>query len=185
MSNDNKPSLDGQVKQSGSGQASTPHTVEPNKTDALVELLLRQQARDAAKEEAEVLRKETRNKQRDINASQHGQKRLIKQMNCGHKKGGKNAKAGLVDFNVYIHTYINKEQVIRCCSCGMKWKAEDTVEFLVRNGRQIKNHTGKGWKEAVAMLSQTSNKPSTSEIPYEVSSSETRALPSFEGFEAQ
>lgn len=40
---------------------------------------------------------------------------------------------------------------------------KDTAEYLDRNGSKIPNWTGIGWREAVAMVEDSSNKPSSSE----------------------
>jgi len=83
-------------------------------------------------------------------------------------KGGKHGpKSGVIDYNVGLHTYINGENIIKCNSCMMKWKVNDTIEFLVRGGRKIANHTKIGWQQAQAMLNQSTNTPTSSEVPME------------------
>lgn len=83
---------------------------------------------------------------------------------CKHKKGGKLQRAGNVDYSVFIHKYVDQTEVIKCQLCGMKWRKNDTVEFLVRGDKKIKNHTGIGWAEARQMVAQSSNRPSSTEI---------------------
>lgn len=135
-------------------------------TQALVNMMLKREARAAAKEQAELDAIEAKNRQRDINARSNFNDELEKQVKCKHLKGGKNRiRTQAKDFAVYMHTFINKEVIIRCFLCGMKWKTLDTKEHLVRNGISLPNHTKIGWEEAVNMINETSNQPSASEIP--------------------
>jgi hypothetical protein len=136
---------------------------------AMIQLLLKREARAVAKEEEEQTRLENRQKQRDRNAESSFIDKFTAQSKCKHLKGGKNRKkTQVLDYAVYHHTFINMERCIRCFICGMKWKAKDTKEFLVRHGKKIANHTGIGWQEALAMLEQSSNTPSRSEGAVEV-----------------
>ena len=45
----------------------------------------------------------------------------------------------------------------------MKWRPKDTAEFLLRNGKQIPNHTRVGWAEAKRMQSKSTNEITMSE----------------------
>jgi hypothetical protein len=83
------------------------------------------------------------------------------------KGGKKGPRSGVTDYAVYLHTFINGENIIKCFICGMKWKMRDTTEFLVRGGRQIANHTKIGWAQASGFLAQSTNTASSSEVPME------------------
>lgn len=144
----------------------------PTGLEALVKIMLEGQARQLLKDQAEQAAIAQRNAQRKKNAESHFEDGANTQAKCRHLKGGKGPKRRGFgkDFAVYIHTYPNAEQVIRCFLCNMKWKRKDTREFLVRgdgNGKLVKipNHTNLGWAEAVEMLADTTNTPSASEIP--------------------
>ena len=91
---------------------------------------------------------------------------LVKQSVCKHLKGGKHRrKSSTKDYAVYMHTFISGETYIKCQLCGMKWRPTDTVERVVRNGMVYKNHTGKGWREALMLMEDSTNTASRSEIP--------------------
>jgi hypothetical protein len=136
------------------------------KMNILLQLLLSQEARKAEETQAVETARKARNAQRELSARTHVEKQLLKQARCRHLKGGLNGpKSGTIDYAVYHHTFINGEQVIKCFLCGMKWKMQDTVDFLVRGGRKIANHTKMGWQQAYGMLAQSTNKPSRSEVP--------------------
>lgn len=105
-----------------------------------------------------------KNKQRIINAEY-----VIKEKNniqniCTHKKGGRGIKGHRVDYAVYYHTFTDQSAYIRCQICGMKWRKQDTSEFLVRSGKKVPNHTGIGWDRAMQMFGESTNKASASEI---------------------
>ena len=99
---------------------------------------------------------------------------LDKQRRCNHLKGSNDPKlrmkSGGDDYMVYLHTFIDGSQQIKCNKCSMKWRPNDTREFLVRNGKKIFNHTlGSngfpiGWEDALRMCALSSNKPSSSEV---------------------
>lgn len=134
--------------------------------ELMAEIMLKREIRENEKEEARLASEAKRQKQRDINARSHFNDKLTEQARCRHLKGGKNrVRTQVKDYAVYMHTFINTERVIRCQLCGMKWKPQDTKEFLVRNGKNTPNHTKLGWEEALAMVNETSNTPSASEIP--------------------
>ncbi len=46
----------------------------------------------------------------------------------------------------------------------MKWYPTDTAEVIIRGGTARANHTGMGWREAVQMLKDSTNQPSSSEL---------------------
>lgn len=146
--------------------------VSSNVLEALVKTMLEREARLAAKENVEQAAIVKRDAQRKKNAESHFADETGTQAKCRHLKGGKGPKRRGFgkDYAIYIHTYPNAEQVIRCFLCGMKWKRRDTDEFLFRgdgNGKlqKIPNHTNIGWAKAVEMLADTTNTPSASEIP--------------------
>lgn len=149
-------------------QPTAPATPASTKSDLqlLAEIMLQREARAALKEKQEQDQKDAREKQREINAKSHFDDAQANQQRCKHLKGGKFRRPTQAkDFAVYIHTYINAERVIKCQLCGAKWKIRDTKEFLFRYGKKVPNHTGIGWAEAMDMLAQSSNQPSSSEIP--------------------
>lgn len=132
----------------------------------LLQILIQQQARLALKDQQEEEARLSRQKQRDKNAQDHTAKDLLRQARCTHLKGGKKGPRSQVrDYAVYIHTYIDSHYEIRCFICKMIWKINDTAEFLVRRSKKVANHTKIGWFEASKMLEQTTNTPSSSEIP--------------------
>jgi hypothetical protein len=166
-------SLIEQLDESNAGSIVMPsaakQAVAVDKSDLLsqlVQLLLLKEGRDAAAAQAAIDAEAARAKRRALNSKEEGAGILLKQARCKHRKGGKNGpKNATVDYAVSQHTYINAETVIRCLICGAKWHPEDTVEWLVRGGKEISNHTKIGWAEACAMVEQSSNTATSSEIP--------------------
>jgi len=130
----------------------------------LVQLLLAE--RQAALEERQEKQRanQVRDEQRRINAEYNVAEKNKAQAICTHKKGGKGIKGPRIDFAVYAHTFTDNVAYIRCQICGAKWRNQDTKEYLVRKGKKIENHTGIGWREALDMLSQSTNTPSSSEV---------------------
>lgn len=163
------PTLESMPKaETGSGQ----QKAEPSKTDILVHLLMEREARAAKKEQAEENARLAKEKQRDINAKSSYEDALAKQAKCRHLKGGKNRiRTQAKDHSVYVHRFINNEQIVRCFLCNMKWKQGDTRDTLLRGGKRIPNHTKLGWDDALTMAAESSNQPSSSEIPLNVVSS--------------
>ena len=142
-------------------------TVDPVSVqlNQLLQLMMAKEARIAEKEENDEQARRARNAQREVSARSHVEKTLVKQARCRHEKGGKNGpRSGVLDYNVYHHTFINGEQIIKCSTCQMKWKINDTVEFLFRGKRKIANHTKIGWQQACGMVAQSTNKASSSEV---------------------
>jgi hypothetical protein len=136
------------------------------KLAVLLEILLKREARIAQQEQAAEDAKQRRAEQRQRNAKSGYDDDNAKQAKCRHLKGGKNrVRTQVKDYSVYMHTFINAERVIICQLCKMHWKVRDTREKLYRHGQFIPNHTGIGWAEAMVMLGETTNKPSSSEIP--------------------
>lgn len=143
-----------------------PMTAAEQMNAQLLQILIQQQARLAAKDLQEEERIKARDKQREKNAQDHTTRDLLRQARCSHLKGGrKGPRSQVRDYAVGIHTFITGRPEIRCFICKMIWKMNDTAEFLIRNGRKIANHTKLGWYEATKMLEQTTNTPSSSEVP--------------------
>lgn len=141
-------------------------TLDASAITTLLQIMLQREARAAREEEAKHQAIAKRQAQRDRNAASHFQDELSVQAKCKHLKGGRTRlRTQIDDYAVYMHTFINGERVIKCQLCAAKWKIKDTIEFLYRYGKQVANHTGIGWKEALQMLGKSSNKPSSSEIP--------------------
>lgn len=131
------------------------------------QLMIMREKRELLKAQAEENARLTREAQRNKNRSNDGARILLKQARCTHLKGQTStANNPTVDYAVYQHTFVNADTVIKCRYCAMKWRPEDTVEFLVRKGKKIANHTKIGWREAKMMVKQSTDKPSTSEIPF-------------------
>lgn len=132
---------------------------------AIVGVLLKKEA-NLAQKEAEFERKKAESDARARESSnQFTIAKIEAQKNCKHLKGGSSRKRGQQkDFNLYSHTFTDGKVVIKCNSCGAKWFEGDTTEYLHRNGNSIPNWTKIGYTEAVYMLEESSNKPSSSEI---------------------
>lgn len=158
---------------------------DPSAINQLLTVILMREARLAAKEEAAEAARKLRSDKLDQNAK-HGQESdLLKQARCKHMKGGRRGpKAGIKDHTVYPHTFINGETVIRCTTCSMRWKKDDTVEYLLRSGKKIKNHTRIGWHEAAAMVGQSTNTASSSEIPLDAKPREIEPGETLDGSQA-
>ncbi len=134
----------------------------------LLYLMMQKEGREAQTQADVEKVRLARAAQREKSATAHVQKQLVKQARCRHLKGGKlGPKSGVLDYNLSYHRYINGEAVIKCGICAMKWKKDDTVEYLIRNNRKIANHTKIGWQRANEMFTQSTNTQTTSEIPYE------------------
>jgi hypothetical protein len=105
-----------------------------------------------------------RDKQAKINSEQYTIAKITTQKNCRHLKGGRSRQRGQQkDPAVYAHTFTDGTTVIKCQLCAARWMPKDTAEFLHRNGSAIPNWTGIGWREAVELAGESSNKPSSSE----------------------
>lgn len=129
----------------------------------MVELLLAQQTEQAEEKQERKRALAARDEQRRTNAAYAQKQKEQIQAMCTHKKGGK-LQSPRTDFALYHHTFTDQTTYIRCQICGMKWRKVDTEEFLIRKGQKVPNHTGIGWKEALRMLGQTTNTPSSSEV---------------------
>lgn len=75
-----------------------------------------------------------------------------RQKRCRHLKGGGYGLSTIGrDYNISYHRFINNRARIRCLTCGKVWWENEP-----------------GWKEALEMMNQSSNTPSSSEIPGEM-----------------
>lgn len=134
------------------------------KFNALISLMMAKEARIAEKEAL----LEEQMKARDIERRRESERYAIaiieNQSTCRHLKGGASRKRSQQrDPAVYAHTFTNGDVYIKCTLCKAKWMPKDTAEFLFRGGRQVKNWTGIGWREAMIMAEESSNRPSSSE----------------------
>ena len=152
-----------------------PAAVKPRsmeeKLDILLTLMATKEARIAEDEQNKETARLARNAQREKSSKAHVEKQLVKQARCRHLKGGKlGPLGGVPNYNVTMHTFIQNIVVGKCNNCGMKWQPGDTPEFLFRlDGkgvkRRIANHTKQGWTEFQAMQIQSTNTPTSSEVP--------------------
>jgi len=138
--------------------------LDNNLLSKLVQLMVLEQQERLQTATQLKARESARSAQRERNAKDQDQKRLVKQAKCKHLKGGKKGpKTQNKDYAVYQHRFIDFIEYIRCAICGMKWYMGDTVEYLLRKGRKISNHTKIGWREAVSMMEGSTNTMSASE----------------------
>lgn len=132
----------------------------------LLKILAIREARLAAKEANEERARVAKDKSQQQDSVAYLQDLIRKQSACKHRKGNRiKGDKSAVDYSVYLHTFIDRSQYIKCQICGMKWFEQDTSEFLIRKGRPIPNHTKISWARAVEMFEESSNKASASEIP--------------------
>ena len=148
-------------------EQSTVVPVSPQQAqEVLIRSLLEREARLAKKELEQEEKDIVRAKQRAVNAKNRNEKLFLKQSRCRHLKGGKvKSKTGVKDYALFHHTYIDRTQMIGCFICKMRWRPQDTAEILFRNGRRIRNHTKIGWLGALSLFEESSNSPTSSEIP--------------------
>lgn len=136
----------------------------------LTQMMMKREERKEKEEQALIERIETREKQRRQNARDFDRARILTQATCKHQKGvGKGSiKGPVVDYAVYLHTFIDHSQTIKCRICKATWRPGDTKEFLLISGQKIPNHTKLGWEDAVGMTKQSTDKESSSEAPLHV-----------------
>ncbi len=136
----------------------------------LTQMMFQREARKEGEEKALIERFEQRDKQRRLNAREFGRQQMATQAGCKHQKGLSRGsiKGPVVDYAVYLHTFIDHSQTIKCRICKMTWRPGDTKEFLMINGQKIANHTKVGWAEAVEFTKQSTDKESSSEAPLHV-----------------
>jgi hypothetical protein len=130
----------------------------------LLNLMMAKEARLAEKEVALEAALKARNEQRRRDSENYTIAKIENQKRCKHLKGGKGRTRGQQqDYAVFLHTFVDATQVIKCQLCGARWLSKDTKDYLDRNGSKIPNWTKIGWNEAAEMLSASSNRPSSSE----------------------
>jgi hypothetical protein len=130
----------------------------------LLAAVLRREQRETAEAQSKEMRIAQKQVQAGKNAQMNEHETREKQRRCKHVKGGKLQKPGFSDYNFSMHTFPDHERVIKCNNCSMKWKQRDTKEFIYRDGKKYRNHTGLGWHEVFTYLGQSSNQPSSSEV---------------------
>lgn len=150
-----------------------PTTKELSAFEQYAKIALVREERLNREEEAKVAQVERKKQQYASNSSANEKQEEIKKANCKHLKGGRHTVLGQnKDFNVGQHTFINGATYIKCFTCRMKWKPNDTAEYLVvDNGsgpHRVPNYTKIGWAEAMQMVASSTNRATSSEIPVRV-----------------
>lgn len=153
-----------QTKQPVQGAAPVPEPSDATTLQLLVKLLLAERQQTLEEKQERQRTQKARDEQRKINADYVVKEKNHIQQICTHKKGGKGLKSPKTDYAVYFHTFTDATSYIRCQICGMKWRNQDTKEYLLRKGQKVQNHTGIGWREAYEMLQNSTNTASASEI---------------------
>lgn len=134
------------------------------KFNALLSLMMAKEARLAQKEAFLDEQIKARNEERKKESERYTIAVIENQKNCKHLKGGSGrTKSQQRDPAVYAHTFTDGKVHIKCTLCKAKWMPKDTADYLDRNGSKIPNWTGIGWREALAMAEDSSNRPSSSE----------------------
>lgn len=67
---------------------------------------------------------------------------------CPHLKGGR-LRGPRKDYSVNLHTFVDGSKKITCTICRKKWTPDSP-----------------DWENAVSMVEQSTNRPSSSEVPY-------------------
>ncbi len=139
-------------------------SLSESKFNALLSIMMSREVRIAEKEAALEIALQARDKQRRRDSENYTVAKIETQTACKHLKGGKGRSRGQQkDPAVYSHIFTDRTQVIKCQLCSARWLPGDTDEYLTRNGSKIPNWTGIGWRRAVEMAEDSSNKPSSSE----------------------
>jgi hypothetical protein len=145
-------------------QAQSGASMTDAKLSALLAIMAAKEARIAEKEAALEVSLKAREAQRRKDSENYTIAKIETQKACKHLKGGAGRNRGQQkDPAVYSHIFTDRTQVIKCQLCGARWLPGDTDEYLTRNGSKIPNWTGIGWRRAVEMAEDSSNKPSSSE----------------------
>jgi hypothetical protein len=130
----------------------------------LLTIMAAKEARIAEKEAALEQALKAKDQARRRDSENYTIAKIELQKACKHLKGGKGRQRGQQkDPAVYSHIFTDRKQVIKCQLCGARWLPGDTDEYLTRNGSKIPNWTGIGWRRAVEMAEDSSNRPSSSE----------------------
>lgn len=145
-------------------EAATKGSLSDAKFAALLSLMMAKEARIAEKEKLLNEQLEAREEERKRESERYTIAIIENQKACKHLKGGAGRTKGQQrDPAVYGHTFTDGKVHIKCTLCKAKWMPKDTVDYLDRNGNKIPNWTGIGWREALAMAEDSSNRPSSSE----------------------
>lgn len=136
------------------------------KFNALLTLMMAKEARLMEKEKLIEQRIAMSDEERRKESERYALAIIENQSKCKHLKGGSfRRRSQAIDPAVYGHTFADGKTRIICNLCKAKWYPGDTAEFFLRNGKKVPNWTGIGWREAVAMAENSSNRPSSSERP--------------------
>jgi len=135
----------------------------------LVQLLMEDKQIEAEERKAKRASQELRDKSNRSLAEYNEKVEQNKQRICTHLKNQpsklyKSAPSIRTDYAVSHHTFPDGNTYIRCLICGAKWHKGDTVQLKWKDGKQVENWTGIGWKEAVQMVAASTNTATASEI---------------------
>lgn len=141
---------------------------------AVLELLLAQQARVAAKEQELIDKQKHLDAKAKEDSNQMIRSRVATQKRCamaGHLKGKGGVMSGVQreDPCLAMHRYADGTVTIKCLLCKAVWNQGDTREhlFIGISGNpkkyKIPNWTGQSWQDAIKMMGRSSNKPTGSE----------------------
>lgn len=145
-------------------EAATKGSLSDAKFTALLSLMMAKEARLAEKEQLLDQQIAARDEERKRESERYTIAIIENQRNCKHLKGGSGRTKGQQrDPAVYGHTFTDGKVHIKCTLCKAKWMPKDTADYLERSGSKIPNWTGIGWREALAMAEDSSNRPSSSE----------------------
>lgn len=146
---------------------------ELNQTSELTRLMLQREKASLEKEEKQRVHIEGRDALRikQDKEMQETEQRRIKF--CDHRKGtggtGGSVRNPVVDYNLFVHTFINQVTVVRCNKCSGEWAQGTTKETLVHyDGRTEPNFTGKSFEEMLALAMDSTNQPSRAEVPFNI-----------------
>jgi hypothetical protein len=132
--------------------------------ELMLAVLLKKEAKLAEQENALEVARAGRDAMRKQESENYTATKIENQTRCKHLKGGASrSRAQQRDPNVFLHTFTDGTRVIKCHGCQARWLPKDTDEYLTRNGSQMPNWTGIGWRRALEMCDDSSNKPSSSE----------------------
>ncbi|SRR5258708_11721581 len=145
-------------------KATTKGGISESDFASLLTIMMAKEVRIAEKEAALEVALSARDAQRRRDSENYTVAKIEVQKACRHLKGGKGrSRAQQRDPAVFLHTFTDRTQVIKCHLCAARWMPGDTDEYLTRNGSKIPNWTGIGWRRAMEMAEDSSNKPSSSE----------------------
>jgi hypothetical protein len=151
----------------GDQPQSVPQVATADQLTQLLQVMLMREQRLSQQEEELQKRINARKEQYKRNSESDTTNVIDTQRACLHLKGGRSRMAKQnKDYAFSLHTFIDNTSRIKCLICGMKWFPYDTREWLVRNGRAIRNHTGLGWADVLNLFgTSTTNTPTAAEIP--------------------